>query len=447
MESTFRQRINNYISLQTLAAIAVAFLIFGGRFGIAGSPQSSGLSAVSDLFHQNFLQIRWWLAGGLLVLAAIDFCLDRRPRPEYRNLPLGLIGFALVVLPLFISFAYAGTSDKTIEKAVDLVILSMTVVGVHYWASRPSETVCQFGWWVLFFCLILGLLLSLVAVATADLSSRLAVGDGGPNTFVRIVGVTALAALGLQLVPRPFAILLTLGLLTLVVLTQSRGGLIACVAGLGLLFVRTFGWRSQVAYVGSLFTGLAGVAIFTKVGRQCVDIVNDRFINKTFHDGYTAGRDTIYEDSVQIWSESFLFGHGLASWWNRMGTYPHNIFLELGCDAGVVAVIAFVFLMLIYAWEGIRCRNQVRVIVTSACVLYFVAAQFSGDIYDSRSLFIFGTILVARRGAERMIPEDTTAAKKTVELAKPVVVMPRPRPSWSLHPIHADRAKQRGIGN
>tara|TARA_R110002049_G_scaffold27321_2_gene94050 strand:- start:143505 stop:144866 length:1362 start_codon:yes stop_codon:yes gene_type:complete len=430
---TLRERLNEYLSLQTLAAIAVAFLIFGGRFGIAGNPQSSGLSAISDLFHENFLQIRWWLAGGMLVLAAVDFSLDRRPRPEYKAMPLGLIGFALMVLSLFISMTYAGHSDKTVEKGVDLIILSMTVLGVHYWASRPSKTACDFGRSVLFFCLILGVMLSLVAVATADLSSRLAVGDGGPNTFVRIVGVTALAALGLQIMPRPLSILLTLGLLTLVVLTQSRGGLLACVAGLGLVFVRTFGWRAQIAYLGSLVTGLACVALFTKVGRQCVDIVTDRFINKTFHDGYTAGRDEIYEDSISIWMESPFFGHGLASWWDRIGTYPHNIFLELGCDAGIVAVVAFTFLMSVYALEGYRCRDQIRIVVSSACLLYFVAAQFSGDIYDSRSLFIFGTILVARRGEESPNRVIRQSSETKVNLAKQATAI-EAAPNWSLHP-------------
>ena len=119
MDVSFRDRINGLISLQTLAAVGVAFLIFGGRFGIAGNPQSSGLSAISDLFYENFLQIRWWIAGGILVIAGVDFCLDRRTRVPRNVIPLGLIGFAMVAMPLFFSLLYAGSSDKTIEKAFD----------------------------------------------------------------------------------------------------------------------------------------------------------------------------------------------------------------------------------------------------------------------------------------------------------------------------------------
>ena len=439
MDRSFRERINNYISLQTLAALAVAFLIFGGRFGIAGNPQSSGLSAVSNLFHENLLQIRWWLACGILMLAGVDFCLDRRPQEKQKRLPLGLIGFACVVVPLFLSSLYAGQSEQTVAKFVDLIILSLTVVGVHYWASRPGDTTCKFGWSVLFACLVLGVLLSLVAVATSDLSSRLAVGDGGPNTFVRIVGVTALAALGIQVMPRPMAILLTLFLLTLVVLTQSRGGLLACVVGLGLVFVRTFGWRSQFAYVGALVTGVVCVASFTEIGQQCVDIVMDRFVNKTFHDRYASGRDEIYMDSIAIWQESIWFGHGLADWWDRLGTYPHNIFLELGCDAGVIAVAGFIFLMSLYFWVGVRCKDQTRIVLFGATVLYFVAAQFSGDIYDSRSLFLLGTILVAKGVEKPRQDQDSisTTAKKAelITEVKPLDL----QPNWSLHPTSQTR--------
>jgi O-antigen ligase len=337
------------------------------------------------------------------------------------------------MIPLFLSIAYAGSSEKTIEKAVDLIILCLTVFGVHYWASRRPDSAVNFGRSVLIFCLVLGMMIAVIAAATADLSSRMAFGEGGPNTFVRIVGVTALACLGLKLIPRPLAIILTIGLLTLVLLTQSRGGLVACVAALGVLFLRTFSWRSQFAYVGAFVAGLVGIATFTEIGRHCVDIVNERFINLTIHDGYTAGRSEIYEDSYQIWMEHFFFGSGLNAWWDRIGIYPHNIFLELGCDAGVIAVFAFVVLLSFYVYESLRTRDPIKIVLSSACLLYLIAAQFSGDIYDSRSLFIFGTILLAGRADAPGPDVEASVVAPTVTRVKHAAAATI-GPEWSLHP-------------
>ena len=128
-----------------------------------------------------------------------------------------------------------------------------------------------------------------------------------------------------------------------------------------------------------------------------------------------------------------MFGHGLNDWWDRIGIYPHNIFLELGCDAGAIAVIAFVMLLLFYAYESLRTRDATKILLSSACILYLVAAQFSGDIYDSRSLFIFGTILLARRGDEFRPPATTSQITPKVTRVTSATAA-NVGPTWSLHP-------------
>jgi len=289
--------------------------------------------------------------------------------------------------------AFTDGSAETIAKALDVAVLACTVLAISVCQRRLAGREDAMHEALLWACFLIGTAMSIFAILTADLTQRASIADGGPNTFVRIVVVAAVACIGLKRIPRIIAFGATAGYLTLIVLTQSRGGMLAFLCAVSLQFIWAFGWRSKVVFGAVGLASVAIVANFTKLGVRCVEIIQDRVFTQTFVQNYTAGRDEIYIDSWHIWQDSFLFGNGLNSWWERLGTYPHNIILEIGCDNGLLGVLLFAILMCIYTANASKCLSIASKSIACITLFYFLASQFSGDIYDSRGVFYTGTML------------------------------------------------------
>ena len=95
-------------------------------------------------------------------------------------------------------------------------------------------------------------------------------------------------------------------------------------------------------------------------------------------------------------------GGGLGSFRGlRYGVYPHNIFLEVLSEGGVAGVA--LLLLVLWRFERVYWQNKKPDgAATAAFVLILVNTQFSGDLYDSRSLFVF--MMLA------FLPKDLTDA-------------------------------------
>jgi O-antigen ligase len=75
--------------------------------------------------------------------------------------------------------------------------------------------------------------------------------------------------------------------------------------------------------------------------------------------------------------------------------YPHNIFLEVAAEVGIMAAVVLALCMIAVliglfrrAWaaEDTQRRSQVY-LVTAFLLFTFFAAQFSGDINDNRTFW------------------------------------------------------------
>jgi O-antigen ligase len=103
-----------------------------------------------------------------------------------------------------------------------------------------------------------------------------------------------------------------------------------------------------------------------------------------------------------------VVGDGLAAFPARgLGVYPHNIFLETFCEAGVIGMwllgLVFVAGMVSLA----RRKHALDTATLSALVFILAASQFSGDFYDNgRSVFLF-LLAVARPSARDVTPQGT----------------------------------------
>jgi O-antigen ligase len=115
--------------------------------------------------------------------------------------------------------------------------------------------------------------------------------------------------------------------------------------------------------------------------------------------GGSAGERLIfYKGAIDIASTAPLMGHGVGSWPVMMGfgdvlSYPHNIFLEILAEGGVIGLLLFLLAVSIGLWHLFSNRavsvfsDPVRLTVLLMFVNTFMNAQFSGDLSANRLLW------------------------------------------------------------
>jgi O-antigen ligase len=383
-------------TLPTVMGLSITFLLFAGRWGIPAEDQTQYLPDIFAILFISGLQLRWWFIAAILLAVFSNLCTTNAAKASLSG-SRGTKAFLLLAFTLVLSATYTYHAEETLFKVIEVIAMTLIVLAIHYCQNVGYATDEQLQEATLLSCFLLGTTLSLLAVATSDFTQRASVADGGPNTFVRIVGATAISCIGLSRIPQGVAFAATVGYLSLVILTQSRGGLLAFLIAVSVQFTWAFGLRSKIIYGALALTSLGIVANFTSVGHRCVEIIEERVFSQTFVYTYTSGRDDIYSHAWSLWKENILFGIGLNASRSELHTYPHNIFMEIGCDAGLVGVLIFVALLGTYAWCAIQCDTLVSKSIACMTLFYFLAAQFSGDLYDSRGLFFFGAMLASRQ--------------------------------------------------
>lgn len=190
-----------------------------------------------------------------------------------------------------------------------------------------------------------------------------------------------------------------------------------------------------VAYV--LLTGelTATLARFIKLGEQVES------------GGGASGPNRVkyWLTAYKLWLSAPVIGHGLNSFPvlytvgrnEPQGAHPHNIFLQIACELGVVGL----FLIAVFLWMGLRhCTlSRLRRDPLLVCALLFVitssmSALFGRDLVGARKFF-FAVALLALRpplpavahagAAEEAEPEESEA----LPARRPRHGMPVPRPA------------------
>jgi putative inorganic carbon (HCO3(-)) transporter len=146
-------------------------------------------------------------------------------------------------------------------------------------------------------------------------------------------------------------------LLASLVFTLSRGGLLTLTV-LGIFAVLTMSRRRlKLALLGALAVGALAILQIPFVGTRVVDVFNPN-------------TDTTVGSRVQIWSDTLhmlrdhpIFGSGLRAYSTVMQNYvttrnhipelyPHNIFLAMWSELGLLGLAAFVVVLGTLLWRG-----------------------------------------------------------------------------------------------
>jgi O-antigen ligase len=212
----------------------------------------------------------------------------------------------------------------------------------------------------------------------------------------------------------------------MIVLSGSRGGLLSVLVA-ALVFAVCERLPLRRFIIGMLAIGgvLFVVILNTSIGRMAIELAQERIVGEVLSgnggDGvYWSGRDELYAAAIDLGAERPLVGTGLGGFealtafvetdTATANTYPHNLILELFCETGIVGVLLFVALVVMFCRDIWSHRRTVDGAAVAGWMLVFVSSQFSGDIYDNRLLFLLMTPTFAIRSlADPPITDGKTA--------------------------------------
>lgn len=342
--------------------------------------------------------------GLSLVFLIIIVLLSIKKWKDLDSLQLGIYEF-LLFLFLFISVfsLFYSPSPNAFEKTFELFIL-ISFCFLLLLTLRNRED---------FISLLLGFLLIGSIFTLAGLPNIITFSGGrstvlgvGYNTLGRFMFMVTVCSLLIVFLYKKksflrlwifFVIIITL---LLIVMSGSRGsylGIIICLISL-LVFnfkrviktINNFKYTKHIFYV-MLLMFIMGFFF----SDQILYFYNSRFLF-LFSDvqGGTAVsiRKDMFKEAFNLFLEKPILGNGLDSfpYYSNYNIYPHNIFLEVATELGLIGLILLLLIIVI----GFICLFKIKSksvtyfnIMLSLLIFNLTTVQVSGDLYDSRLLF------------------------------------------------------------
>lgn len=186
-----------------------------------------------------------------------------------------------------------------------------------------------------------------------------------------------------------------LGAYFMVTISNNRGALIA----LTILIVMAIIRRSKSLFTKSVSIvtfGLIANYIFQNFYEIIVNLLNvlsrfglysnnlSRLINSMVTDDIGSGRGRLYQNALQYFNESPLFGNGIGHFASlNNGQYPHNLILEVMTDLGFFFAVATVIFILFIVVKILLSSNT-----SSNTLLFFLFILSVPQLMLSSSLWL-----------------------------------------------------------
>jgi len=368
--------------------IILAVYILSGRWGFGRLIGEEAVESYSGVIYE----IRFYVVLMAAVFAALPRGVNVRPLhgPVVKKFTIALFLFFFYVA---IAALWAPDAELAAGKAYEVILAAIVTLSLYRAFSTADTAVLRdYFWYTAVF--ITGILSigGIYKIATLELS-RLAVLGGGPNVFARLMGFLLIGSLYLwRRGGRTHywtTVIVISGMLTL--LSGSRGSSIALVFSVFAFFMVE---RIRISRIVTLAiaAGLIGFIIlsYTSAGDFVQETYHSRFADLLIEQQYGAGREDLYLSAYTLGMENPFFGAGLAAFPAlKLGSYPHNFFLEVFSETGMFGlgiILLIFFFFAVKMWKGMKTFDGASV---SAFVLILTASQFSGDFYDSRGIFVF----------------------------------------------------------
>lgn len=333
---------------------------------------------------------------------------------------------------LAFSSAWAPPGARIEDKLLDVVLLAaFTLIAWGIMSRLPAEATVRIWKWMVIAALIYFVL---AMAAGPGAQGRYAAPGGGPNVFVRVMVLGAIAALFYASEKKKMWPLLPIPLFAVgAALSGSRGGLVSAFVML-LVFAVPIARQLGVAKITAILfvAAVGGFVVANQNGGALVRLVQERYIQQTFVEGYSSGRDTITEDALRLYAERPIVGTGIDGYFALQEVpeqfeYPHNLFVATMAESGSIGLLLIVGALGSFVLAVRRSRPMPpSVLYSTGAGLYLaVASLFSGDYYDTRLMWFFFGLAVIEAARPKGEPSLATtkpekaprATRKTASVA------------------------------
>ncbi len=290
---------------------------------------------------------------------------------------------------LMLSVTWNLGGSNVLEYMTDLVMLILILFITSTTLNKNYEI-------NLFFSLITitGILYSVLSIASVLVGERASLLLGGPNVTVRIIFLGLLAYVQVKK-NQTYNSVIIIVLLTGIVSTGSRGGIIATLICLTLYLAINIISKFNLQYKRKIsLTILVKALLLSVILYYAYEYFEDEInllvrsrITETLIDNFhLAGRDELFEKSLSIISTNIYWGQGLSAYYdNAVGFHPHNLFIQLYLDVGLLSFVNIVVIIIALVYFLI---NR-RIIIYYAIPFYIIVHMVSGSYYDLRYMFLF----------------------------------------------------------
>lgn len=179
----------------------------------------------------------------------------------------------------------------------------------------------------------------------------------------------------------------------------GRGPLLSTLIILGGLYVLKGGYQKFLIISLVALSGIVGFLLIKNLGHAHLPASLSRMFSE---DGMQsiALRLEYYQSALQCLQEHLFNGVGIGSWPDYYGLeklyelewHPHNIFLEIAAETGLVGLSLFICLIIVVfkkAREQLHHQEPLLIILLCGISFCFLNAIRSGDLNDNIILFTF----------------------------------------------------------
>lgn len=336
--------------------------------------------------------------------------IDRTTCPKFAEVPKWpLLGFGVFAAVVAASYTYTPATSYGGTELLRFLGIGTLVLVAPFVIIRSEQDLRRF---VVFF-LGAGLILALQMIVHVDDRQSSSTTDITRIGAGWLMGMLILLALYYRPFQRPSHntaqawVLVPLFSFALIA-SAARGPIVALLLVLILNLVTSAKMFSRLVLT-ALLLGVSTYAAFS-VFRQIdpgkynskLDQITDIVQGKSTS-GSAAARLRFYRQTVAAIPSHLLLGGGIGSWSvfyygaDERG-YPHNLFLEIGFEQGLVGIAALGFFLATMAGVSLRMlrKTGTRYAVFPSLVLFCViVSMFSGDLDDNRILWYWAGVTLA----------------------------------------------------
>lgn len=388
------------IKILAYSNILLSQTLFFSVFAILGlTYQGSGESSIYTLYL---------VASAFL--AYFFFFLELIKRTTFKPVLVHIFIFPLI----FLFFHFLAPSHSFVKSQTNLFfVLVLPAALVGYIVARTNQlNLINKGFLVTGLIVFFGVLRVLPRLLSSSVIDLMDVFGGGQYqafsyfcafsflTFLRY----SLSQADLKFWKKVIYIFILLVLCAGVVLSGGRGGLVVVFTGLVIFIIRKKGFFKFTKYVIlSVLTIFLLLLVVSKSNFFFADRITesfDRLFSFISSDGInmegTSNRDDFYGIAISKISDSVIFGYGIFGLVGSLGEYyPHNIFLEILLQGGIIYLIVFLIIMwsfFLKLFRLIRLKRDEDIILIPT--IYSIVLLLFSSSYLQEPFFWFSIMYV-----------------------------------------------------